>query len=395
MSGNIAFINKSVSSERLMLYAFCGAAFFVPASISLAMLFVFAATLIWLVSGRIYRDAGLWPGNAWILPVLAFAALPWIGLLYTNDLDAGLYYARKTHYWIYAFVVASITSGRNSDKIMNAFLAGLALTAVVYIFQSEGFVPIRRYRIGGSINPITYSLLLVFGLLQMSYLINNTKQKRRRLILVLLVVLLFYTVSIVPGRAGYLALLLLSPLFAYKLLGQRHILKVALIMVLIVVSLFLSPTVRKEINEGRNDINEYKLGKINSSIGLRFHMWEGAARIFLENPLIGIGTGGYKSEMEKFEKPSIKGMVFGHPHNSFLFVASSYGVAGLAVFFWFLSALLKTGWRRRASFAGFSLIAFVLIVIVGSLTDTQIIESHTAIMLSILTGLQGTDNGWQ
>jgi hypothetical protein len=46
MSGNIVFVNRLVSSERLMPYAFCGAAFFVPASISLAMLFVFAATLL-------------------------------------------------------------------------------------------------------------------------------------------------------------------------------------------------------------------------------------------------------------------------------------------------------------------------------------------------------------
>ena len=74
--------------------------------------------------------------------MLVFVALHWIGLLYTNDLNAGLKFASKTHYWLFAFAIASIPFHRYSPKaLLNSFLAGLSLAAAIHIAINSGIIP--------------------------------------------------------------------------------------------------------------------------------------------------------------------------------------------------------------------------------------------------------------
>jgi O-antigen ligase len=94
--------------------------------------------------------------------------------------------------------------------------------------------------------------------------------------------------------------------------------------------------------------------------------------------------------MKKYDTPELKAkhMEFVHPHNSFLFMAANYGIVGVISLCWIFFIYLKSAWRHRDTLMGFSILSFGLIVLIGSFTDTQILQIHTAILFALFTGLQ-------
>jgi O-antigen ligase len=110
-------------------------------------------------------------------------------------------------------------------------------------------------------------------------------------------------------------------------------------------------------------------------------------RIFLDNPILGVGTGGYQKAMEQFkDDPALPDVI--QPHNSYLYMASSFGLVGLASLMWLFVMLLKKGWRNRDSTLGFSVLAFTLILVIGSLTSTTIIAYQTGTLMSVIAGIK-------
>ncbi len=108
-----------------------------------------------------------------------------------------------------------------------------------------------------------------------------------------------------------------------------------------------------------DELQAYYNGNKNTSVGRRPHMWEGAIKMFLQNPVIGVGTGGYKIEMRKYrDDPALPD--FNHPHNSFLYMASSYGVIGLLLLLWLLVGLINKGLRSLNTIEGYSFYHSVL-----------------------------------
>jgi O-antigen ligase len=79
---------------------------------------------------------------------------------------------------------------------------------------------------------------------------------------------------------------------------------------------------------------EYSLSIADSSVGKRLEMWRAAWRLFLNHPLLGVGTGAYKVKTNVLIKtgqvaPFIS--TYDHPHNDYLDTLASRGLLGLAV----------------------------------------------------------------
>ncbi len=113
-------------------------------------------------------------------------------------------------------------------------------------------------------------------------------------------------------------------------------------------------------------------------------MWRWAIDLFVEHPLIGVGTGGYKQAI--LSGGGEKGIA--HPHNNLLHMAVSYGIVGVVVFIWFFWVLLKNGWQNRGSVPGFFILSSGLVILVGGLTDTHILDAGGIFLLAVTTGFQ-------
>ena len=378
--------------DRLLFLAFCCLFFFIPLATSPAVISGAIALAIWIFSGKALKDKDKWLKQKWTLPVLIFMLLPWVGLLWTNDVKGGLDFAKKSYYWLYAFAIASIWLSREHIKtLLNAFLAGLLLISTISLLQFIGLVPILEWMptiFSGK--SITASLLLVFGMLILSFYFKEANKIRHKAIIASIMALFFLTLAIGIGRAGYLAFIVLSPLIVYNLMGQRHIIKIAIVTFITIVALSLSPTVQNRIELLASDIKAYQESNPNTSIGLRLHMWQGAVKIFLENPIIGVGTGGYQLAMKKYETPNLapENRELVDPHNSYLYMASNFGILGIISLFWMFAVLLKNGLRNHHDITGFAILSYTLVLMIGSLTNTQILSLATAFLFAIFTGLQ-------
>lgn len=379
------------SPQMLLFYSFCLLFFLLPIAKSPPLIAGGLVILIWVISGCFIKDYKIWLKQEWTPPVLLLIILPWAGLLWTNDLANGIPFAEKSYYWLFAFAIASIPHAK-TVYFLWAFIAGLSLNVAIAILQYSGILP---YLKEGSatgfltgINPyISYSLILVLGMLILSFYFNKVNNKWLKIVLIAMITAYIFNLSIIYGRSGYIAFIILSPFVIYNLAGKKHFLKSMIAAALLASLFFLSPTVQHRINLIKEEVNLYYQGHKNTSVGLRLHMWDGAIKIFKDNPLIGVGTGGFENALKKYSsEPSLSGL--DQPHNSFLYMATSYGIIGILSILWLFFVFLKKGWKYRKNIQGYSMLMFGIILIIGSMTDTQILSRITGILFALFMGMR-------
>lgn len=157
--------------------------------------------------------------------------------------------------------------------------------------------------------------------------------------------------SLMSGsRGGWIGL----PVIAFVLYRGygRHLatsVKLAAVglMLAIVTTVYLLPQtgVQHRVQAAVSDISLYVSGgERNTSLGLRFEMWRGAAQLISERPLLGWGEAGYyDGQVALAEKGVVTQMVtlFDHAHNEFIDVLAKQGLVGLAALLLLYMAPLK------------------------------------------------------
>ncbi len=385
----MAFLRK-IDADTLLRAGYLGMFFSLPLATSPTVICGAFILVIWIFSGKFVTSIRAFYKSDLMLPVSIIVIVPWIGLLYSPVPSYGLPIALKTHYWLYAIALAALPyKEQQPDLLIRMFLAGLSVNSVISVLQFTGILSLKKGLatglLGGSSPHITYSLLLTTGILLASFCILKSESRKESLLYASLMLQYLFTIGYVGGRSGYISLIILSPFVVYNILGQKHIIKIIAVSVIAASLLFISPVIRSRFIQAKEDIVHYREGNSNTSIGLRFQMWGIAVSEIKKNPLIGIGTGGFRKSWERYkEDPSLP--FHDHPHNSFLHMMVSYGIVGFAAFCYLLFLLLKKGWKGRHSTLGFSVFAFTAVFIIGSLSDTQVLTFATATAFSLFAG---------
>jgi O-antigen ligase len=389
-----------ISSDDLMFYLFAGAFFSMPIGTSPPIICGVLACAVWVFSGKVTKTADTCLRRSWFWPVLLLIFLPWIGLLYTPDLNGlGIKFARKTHYWIYCMAVASISLAIHSpQKLIKAFLYGLAVNSLVAILQLAGLVPavdiygVKQY-LGFGLGYSTQSAFLIVGMLTASYYFNVSTEKKTRIFFFLLMAGYIFHLVILLGRVGFFTFAILSPLIVRNLFKEFNAFKISLVYVLLLGITFLSPIVRQRVSLSIDQLKhhltadpDHAWGKEYTEHQDRFYMWYGAVNIFLENPIVGVGTGGYATVLKKRGKPEWP--FIAHPHNNFLHMAVSYGAIGIFALSWFFWEIIRNSLAERHTPLGYFILSTALVIFVSGLVDTHILDSGPAFLLAVATGLQ-------
>ena len=392
--------NRGIRTDDILFYVIQAAFFSIPLGTSPPTICGVIAVLIWIFSGKAFQSYRDLRNETWLWPVLFLIALPWIGLLYTPDpAGLGIKFAQKTHYWIYCIVAASLSFRSHSpERLIQAFLLGLAVNVFAAVLQLAGWVPATRFYgsdfyYGFGLGYSTLSVYLIVGMLISSYYFRETKKKNRRLLLLSLMSGYFFHLLILEGRVGFFTFVLISPFIVRNLFPGFGLLKSALVCVLICAMMCLSPTVRKRISKTKAELlyhlnaeEHLAWGKTYTEHQDRFYMWYGAVHIFLDNPIIGAGTGSYRTEMKKRGRPEWPAS--SHPHNSILYMAVSFGTIGVIILLWFFTEMVKNGWRSRQLPVGFFILSTAFVIFISGFVDTQILDAGTLMLLALVTGLQ-------
>ncbi|ANI21796.2 hypothetical protein AB870_10385 [Pandoraea faecigallinarum] len=210
--------------------------------------------------------------------------------------------------------------------------------------------------------------------------------------------------SLLTGsRGGWVALPLVAILvltYQYRTRTWRFKTLVALgVAAACMLPYAVSPFIRDRVDDVKTDIQHYREGQRDTSVGVRLQLWEAGLSFVRDNPFTGLGGGGYKRNMPELQAsgaltPLAAQAGEGEMHNQMIAYAVDYGLIGwlaLMLVYCGPAAIFACSLRssdstvQRAALLG---LAFVLAFWMFGLTvETFNLKSTTSTYSSILAML--------
>lgn len=323
---------------------------------------VFLLSLIYLSSAEGRRHAALLyrAHRAFVIGMLALPAVILLQIVVLrvsapSALDPFLRFALAVPCF---FLLASLPS-RQLRLVQWGFVVG-ALTvgawAVYVSLYPEAFQWTYGNRLGNSFtNPIPFgdtAILLAF----MSVISISRKQSVRTAevaIKVLALVLAGYASLRSGSRGGWIAI----PLLVWATLSGRHLLNTArsrfvwfgVALACIAAFAVTSTTIRTRFEAVGTDIESMQQGNGNTSVGLRFNLWQACTKLYLEHPVFGVGRGNLDEALgalaERGEAP--RDIVNSGGHSEFFSAISQTGTVGLVALLMLYAGTFHAFWRYR------------------------------------------------
>lgn len=386
----------SVKRDRLLMVLACLTLFSLsvgtgPTSICSVLLLV-----VWLFSGVWWREKGWWWQQRHIvLPIVLVMLLPWISLVWTEAPNPKLNpFLQRSHFWLFSFVIMCIgLRDRLARYLVFSFVAGVQINVLLFLSKYIGF-EFYYHKLYTFLDQgrITFSLLLACSIALISFVYKKYDLKRIKISLSILLIINFSVLCLQSGRSGYIAFIFLLPFIVFNLFNKIKYFYFVLILLVILSILSFSPTVQYRFNMIRTDLVEYNKAPDrvhDSQVGARFTFWKGAAKIFSENPLLGVGIDGYPVVMRRLY-PELKSDIT-NPHNYYLYISASYGLFGVFAYGWLWLVAFRRAWAKRSDWYGFMLLSTLIVVSVGSLTESTPLLPQTGILLAMTIGLLRED----
>ena len=365
--------------------------FAIPLSTSLEGGAFFLASTAWLVSGR-YREklARIQHNRIAQSALLLFIALG-LGVLYspTRWSEAMLHFLKYRDLVLGVILLSLMTGSSWRQRAINAFILGNIVLLILSYLTYFGLWP---YGNGTPDNAIVFKSHLVHSpfVALAAYIVASKsfylKKTWVRVVYWIFVALSLYNILfMVKGRIGFVVAGLLIFLFFFNRYKLRGVIYAGLIIVpLSLATFYFSGTLRDGLQRAQQDLTSYEIsgGQEYSSLGYRLYMAELSARVMLENPFLGAGTGSFKkaySHLTDLEWTKY------HPHNEYLGIGMQIGIFGLGIFIY----LLYSQWRASLRLPGITRnigIGFVALYAFGSILNPWMYDS-TGAFWAFFTGV--------
>ncbi len=371
--------------------------FVIPFGTSLYTIIALLLLTFWIFSGRFWKYRQYIYKSSWFYPVSVYILLTISGILWSSDpTGLGIKFLKKTHYWLYTAIITYLlfVFKDKIEYVFKALLLGLFVNFIVALLQIAHLFPIfsrwgmTRYTgFYGGYN--TLPLLLSLGAGMSSFYLRGVQDKKDKIIYGILLISFICHIILIESRGGYITFLSILPFIIYNMPFKRFSLNLLLIIICLLLFL-ISPISRNRINQTTEAFKDYlrlpediRWGKVYYAPLDRIYMWRWALELFKENPFLGVGTGGYsKGIVEAGGKIAVA-----HPHNNILYMASSYGIVGIFVYFWIMGLMFLRSIRHLDDTIGAFIFCSSLVIFFGGLTDTPILNSGGLILLSLTMGL--------
>lgn len=251
-------------------------------------------------------------------------------------------------------------------RCLQAFSVAMVLTLALSFahalwgFAGAGSWPLP-YKGGGDAIfhvHITHNVLMSVAVLLWlgRALADHSLRPVRRWTLGLLAALAVFNILwMVPGRTGYATLLAGLLVLALVCCPRRWLAHCLLgLVALTAAALWMSDSVQGRLDRTWREIQAFegadsaRRGDVNLA-DHRLAIWREALKVVQQSPLIGHGTGSYRTVFCVSAQPPDMCRYGGgkHPHNQFLFAAIEGGLLGVACYAAWLLALGIALWRQR------------------------------------------------
>ncbi len=301
------------------------------------------------------------------------------GIFFTEHYADGFFIAKKFFslpaiYLLVSVLVPSLYGegqrNRNAEYLLLSFLAGLVILNVIGAATFLGIIGNRKYSTPMfplNMHHIWFSNINALGLYTAASLLLFSpwgKATRGRIFLYSSVALGLFCILLSLSRTAWFGIALTSAIMVFLALRNRRVFfgTVVLAVAAGVAAYLFLPLVRERIDFMASDIALFVAGKTETSLGMRILMWKAAIKMFLSNPLVGVGTGGYGPTMTAYitagQFPDFL-LEFNQPHNMYLFALATNGLAGLAALCYVFYRILGFALTRMQGNEGERLFSFL------------------------------------
>lgn len=164
---------------------------------------------------------------------------------------------------------------------------------------------------------------------------------------------------------------------------------------------YLLPIVKARVDQSIVNINrylatdDYRDASRTTSIGVRLELWKTGWHIFLENPLLGVGVGGFKpAARANSERYQVNEAVhrYKYVHNQYLAALATRGVPGLVLLLLVLCLPIYIAMSQKAfafeiGFSHLSIILVCLNYVIGNLAEDHFETKPATMFFSVILAL--------
>jgi O-antigen ligase len=173
-------------------------------------------------------------------------------------------------------------------------------------------------------------------------------RRLRWLLLVAAALLVASLMFVTAGRSAQLALLIMLAFSVLALLrGAARVVILVALPLGFAAAILIAPMATERFERGWIEYQQQDQLDDVTSVGMRTVIWRLSAQLIQERPLLGWGTGGFRSAYAQRAAATQTGWratPVDEPHNQYLSIQAQAGVLGTLAFAWFLIA----AWRHPA-----------------------------------------------
>lgn len=306
------------------------------------------------------------------LAFLAYYSTFLLAMLWTDDKAAGWQMVDRHTPLLLFLLFWSSAEPRYQERYISAFLAGLAVCAVLahYNWLQLHWFPewprgIRVSKSAGDTAPfvdrIMYSPILALGAYLSLRRAVFSFDLKNSVPSILISMLLVSNLAFSDGRAGMVMFVVLCIALAFERIKRRSIallFSAVLLPALFTLAYSSHGQFRDRVDAAVSDIQAFERDP-NTSLGLRMVYWSTSARIFLDNPIAGVGSGDFEAEYARTKPARWQSTPDSfNPHNQFLLTAATTGMIGLIALLSIFGVGLSFGRdaRTKSMLAGFAVV---------------------------------------
>ncbi|MGC9193706.1 MAG: O-antigen ligase family protein [Thermoplasmata archaeon] len=385
--------------SNIIFYIYPLPVFFFPLSTAVTGITAAILLLVYLLSDC-WKNWRAITQRSWALPLAGLMLWTFLGLLWSHDIQAGMKVAATAAYGIYAFMGATLPWEEKRVRLfVRYFLVGIFINGIIAVLISTGILTWsfgQPHPFVGLASHIWWSMALTHGLLWFLWDWRHS-WAFPRWVIAPMALLYFLDLILSPARSGQLLFLLLTPMAILILyVGKWRRWGFAALM-LAALAMALSPLVQHRVEIGISNLEQFwnNPNSTDTSWGIRIAtMWAGT-EMFIQHPLIGVGTGDFGQQMLRLQDqgvvPKTPGNFNTSASNSYISEAAALGFPGLLLFILFLWKLSIETWKANRTPQGWFVLTYLGIFLIGGLYNTLSWGYADAMGIALFAGLPLTE----
>jgi O-antigen ligase len=325
----------------------------------------------------------LFQSTRWIVGAFAFNLVVAVASLLLLGFQVNLLDNPLRQFLVVAVIGLILLTKPNAEVFWYGLFVGTVGAAGLSLYQRLGLKMERAE--GFHLSIMFGDIAIAMGLLSLASAQHFAKT--RLAIVPYIAFLAGLLASILSGSRGGWAALAMSaiPLYLYgHRATRRGLLSMAGVSLMSFIAACFIPqlSILKRFTDLADDINQYRLGHVYTSLGTRLEMWKGAWKLFLEHPLMGVGRANYHQGLnELIARGEIDPAVsdFYHAHNELLHALATQGMVGaftLTGLYVAPLAFFIRCWRRHDASQAYALAGLLLVLSYMGFGLTQVMFSH-------------------